>query len=161
LSKPFLALILAAAPLAAEFLHVEQSVTGLDCMSCAESAPRNLKKIKGVESASFRTSYSVAVLELKAGNTVPLGDIRDAVKRMGYTPQGAKIAVRGQVRSKEGKWILRVAGLDAEYRLDISTAKVATKDIDAALRQSDVVIVEGSLPDPNGPIQVSAVRRAE
>ena len=63
----------------AEFLHVEQSVTGLDCMSCAESAPRNLKKIKGVESASFRTKDSVAVLELKPGNTVTLGEIRDAV----------------------------------------------------------------------------------
>ena len=70
--KPALALILAAAPLGAEFLRVEQSVTGLDCLSCAESAPRNLKKIRGVESASFRTADSVAVLELKSGNTVPL-----------------------------------------------------------------------------------------
>jgi len=144
-------------PVWGEFLHVEQSVTGLDCASCAESAPRNLKKIKGVESASFRLSDSVAVLELKAGNAVPLGDIRDAVKRMGYTPTGAKIVVKGEARSDGGTWTLHVAGLDAEYRLDMS----AGKEIEAQLQQSGPVIVEGSLSDPASPIKVTAVRRAE
>jgi copper chaperone CopZ len=137
----------------AEFVHVEQSVTGLDCMSCAESAPRNLKKIKGVDSASFRTKDSVAVLELKSGNTVSLGDIRDAVKRMGYTPAGAKVTVRGEARKDGGKWILRVAGSDAEYPLDVSPEQ--------EIRQSGVSIVEGSLTDPAGPLKVSAVRRGE
>ena len=136
----------------AEFVHVEQSVTGLDCMSCAESAPRNLKKIKGVESASFRTKDSVAVLELKPGNTVTLGDIRDAVKRMGYTPAGAKVTVRGEARKDAGKWILRVAGVDAEYRLDVS----AGQEI-----RDGVMIIEGSLADPAGLLKVSAVRRGE
>jgi len=136
----------------AEFVHVEQSVTGLDCMSCAESAPRNLKKIKGVESASFRTKDSVAVLELKPGNTVTLGDIRDAVKRMGYTPAGAKVTVRGEARKDAGKWILRVAGVDAEYRLDVS----AGQEI-----RDGVMIIEGSLAEPSGLLKVSAVRRGE
>jgi copper chaperone CopZ len=137
----------------AEFVHVEQSVTGLDCMSCAESAPRNLKKIKGVESASFRTKDSVAVLELKPGNTVTLGEIRDAVKRMGYTPAGAKVTVRGEARKDGAKWILRVAGLDAEYPLDVSAGQ--------EIRESDIMIIEGSLADPAGPLKVSAVRRGE
>ena len=136
----------------AEFVHVEQSVTGLDCMSCAESAPRNLKKIKGVESASFRTKDSVAVLELKPGNTVTLGEIRDAVKRMGYTPAGAKVTVRGEARKDAGKWILRVAGVDAEYRLDVS----AGQEI-----RDGVMIIEGSLAEPSGLLKVSAVRRGE
>ena len=122
-------------------------------MSCAESAPRNLKKIKGVESASFRTKDSVAVLELKPGNTVALGDIRDAVKRMGYTPAGAKVTVRGEARKDGGKWILRVAGFDAEYPLEIS----AGQDI----RVSGITIIEGSLADPAGPLKVSAARPGE
>ena len=155
MSKPLLALILAVAPLGAEFLHVEQSVTGLDCISCAESAPRNLKKIKGVESASFRTADAVAVLDLKNGNSVPLGDIRDAMKRMGYTPVGAKVAVRGQARSEGGKWILHVAGIDAQYSLDVSATQAEQ------LRSDGAVIVEGSLADPVAPIKVSAVRRQE
>jgi copper chaperone CopZ len=135
----------------AEFVHVEQSVTGLDCMSCAESAPRNLKKIKGVESATFRTKDSVAVLELKPGNTVTLGDIRDAVKRMGYTPAGAKVTVRGEARKDGAKWILRVAGVD--YPLDVPAGQ--------QIRESGVTVIEGSLADPSGPLKVSAVRRGE
>ena len=122
-------------------------------MSCAESAPRNLKKIKGVESASFRTKDSVAVLELKPGNTVTLAEIRDAVKRMGYTPAGAKVTVRGEARKDAGKWILRVAGVDAEYPLDVSAGQ--------ELRDSGVTVIEGSLADPSGPLKVSAVRRGE
>jgi copper chaperone CopZ len=157
LSKPLLALILAAAPLGAEFLHVEQAVTGLDCVSCAESAPRNLKKIKGVASASFRTADAVAVLEMKPDNTVPLGDIRDAVKRMGYTPTSAKITAKGQARLEAGKWIFRVAGIDADYPLDIT----AGQGIEAQLRQGSALIVEGSIADPASPIKVSTVRPAE
>ena len=122
-------------------------------MSCAESAPRNLKKIKGVESASFRTKDSVAVLELKPGNTVALGDIRDAVKRMGYTPAGAKVTVRGEARKAGGKWIIRVSGVDAEYPLDVSAGQ--------EIRDSGITIIEGSLADPSGPLKVSAAKPGE
>jgi cation transport ATPase len=147
-----LPLLLALLPIA-EFLHVEQSVTGLDCMSCAESAPRNLKKIKGVDSASFRTKDSVAVLDLKPGNTVTLGEIRDAVKRMGYTPAAVKVTVRGEARKDGDKWRLRVAGSDAEYTMDVSAGQ--------EIRQGGVSIVEGSLADPAGPLKVSAAKPAE
>ena len=119
-------------------------------MSCAESAPRNLKKIKGVDSASFRTKDSVAVLELKPGNTVTLGEIRDAVKRMGYTPAGAKVTVRGEARKDGAKWILRVSGVDAEYPLDVSAGQ--------EVRESGITIIEGSLGDPSGPLKVSAAK---
>jgi cation transport ATPase len=121
-------------------------------MSCAESAPRNLKKIKGVDSASFRTKDSVAVLELKPGNTVALGEIRDAVKRMGYTPTAAKVTVRGAVRKDGTKWILHVAGMDAEYPLDVAGQEV---------HDSGVMIIEGSLADPSGPLKVSAAKTGE
>ena len=134
----------------ADFLHVEQAVTGLDCISCAESAPRNLKKIKGVEAASFRTKDSVAVLELKPGNTVPLGEIRDAVKRMGYTPAGAKVTVRGEARKDGGKWILRVAGVEAEYPLEVPAGQ--------EIRAGGVTIIEGSLADSAGPLKVSVAK---
>ena len=157
MSKLLLALVLASAPLGAEFLRVEQSVTGLDCISCAESAPRNLKKIKGVESASFRTADGVAVLELKPGNTVPLGDIRDALKRMGYTPAGAKVTAKGQARSEAGRWTFRVAGIVADFPLDLS----AGQGIEAKLRDGGSLIVEGSIADPASPLKVTAARRAE
>src|SRR6185503_20239366 len=113
-------LVFIALTLRAEFLHIEQSVTGLDCVSCAQSVDKTLKKIKGVETASFRMEDSVAVVHLKPGNSTPLEEVRDAMKRVGYTPKEAKVTVRGEARMESEKWIFRVAGGAAEYALDVS-----------------------------------------
>jgi copper chaperone CopZ len=137
----------------AELLHVEQAVTGLDCVSCAESAPRNLKKIKGVESATFRTEDSVAVLELKPGNTVALAEIRDALKRMGYTPAAAKVSVRGELQQTAGKWTLRVAGADGEYPLEAPAGQ--------PILGGGKAVVDGSLADPSAALKVTAIRKEE
>src|SRR6266550_4693205 len=132
------ALIVAAGPLCAELLHVEQPVGGLDCVSCAQSVDKTLKKIKGVETATFRIADAVAVLEMKPGNNTALEEIRDAVKRIGYTPKEAKLTVRGEPAQEDGKWILRVGAV--QYPLDVSSASDK-----APLSADGVVIVEGSI----------------
>ncbi len=147
-----LPLLFALLPVA-EFLHVEQSVTGLECASCAESAPKNLKKIKGVTSATFRTEDSVAVLELAPGNTVALAEIRDAVKRMGYTPAAAKITARGELRKSGEKWTLLVTGAADEYPLETPAGQ--------PILEGGSAVVDGSLADPSATLKVTAVRRGE
>jgi copper chaperone CopZ len=157
LSFLLLIVTLGAGRLGAEFLHVEQSVGGLDCASCAQSVDKTLKKIKGVETANFRMADAVAILELKAGNVTPLDEIRDAVKRIGYTPGVAKVRVRGEARMESGKWLFRVAGGGAEYALD-----VAGEAIGQQVRQSagGVAVVEGSIAGERGaPLKVSSARR--
>jgi cation transport ATPase len=153
LPKPLFALILIAAPLGAEFLHIEQSLTGLDCISCAESVGKNLKKIRGVESASFRTADSVAVVDLKPGNTVALADVRDRVKGMGYTPKEAKVTARGEARMEAGKWMFHLAGSDTQFMLEVSESAADT------LGQGGAVIIEGGLAEPSGPLKVTSARR--
>ena len=147
LFQPVFVLTLIGAPLHAEFLHVELTIGGLDCISCAQSVDKVLKKIKGVETASFRTQDSVAVLDLKAGNTTPIEQIRDAVKGIGYTPKAARVTVRGQARAEGGRWTLQVAG--AEYQLDVT----GVRPVDGA------VLVEGTIAEPAAPLKVSAMRR--
>jgi copper chaperone CopZ len=153
-------LIFAAGALRAEFLRIEQSVSGLDCASCAQSVDKALRKIKGVETAVFRAGDAVAVLQLKSGNTVPLEEIRDAVKRVGYTPGTAKVTVRGECRIESGKWLLHVAGSNAEYPLDV----FAGQGIADQVRRSagDIAIIEGSIAaDRQAPLKVSSARRGE
>ena len=153
-----IALTLFAGPLCAEFLHVEQSVTGLDCVSCAQSVDKTLKKLKGVETASFRMEDSTAVLQLKPGNSTPLEEIRDALKRLGYTPKEAKITVRGEARREGEKWLFRVAGGAAEYALDLSGGQ----EIADQVRRSagGAAIVEGSIAaDRGAPLKVASARR--
>ena len=68
MSRLLLLIILAGAPLAAELIHVELTLGGLECASCAQSVDRVFKRIKGVETASFKDS--VVTLDLKPGNPV-------------------------------------------------------------------------------------------
>jgi cation transport ATPase len=145
------ALLLAARPLPAELLHVELSVGGLDCISCAQSVDRVLKRIKGVDTASFRTADAVAILDLKPGNSVTMEQIRDAVKGIGYTPKAAKIAARGEARQDGGKWIFRVSESGAGYALEIPAA--------ISIAAGEALVVEGSLADAAAPLKVSAIRR--
>jgi len=143
-------LILASIPLAAELTHVELALGGLECASCAQSVDRSFKRIKGVDTVSFRTQDSVAVIDLKPGNAVTLEQIRDAAKGMGYTPGVAKITARGQARDEVGKWIFRVSVSDAEYRLE--TAAGQTVDAGAML------VVEGSIAGAGAPLKVTKIR---
>ena len=146
--------------LTAEFLHIEQSITGLDCASCAQSVDKTFKKMKAVETATFRMEDSVVVLQLKPGNTLPLEDVRDAVKRIGYTPKEAKVTVRGEARREGEKWLFRVAGGAAEYLLDVSAGERTADE----LRRSaaGIAIIEGSIAaDRGAPLKVGSARRSE
>jgi copper chaperone CopZ len=145
------ALMLIAVPLPAELLHVELSVGGLDCVSCAQSVDRALKRIKGVETAGFRISDAVAVVDLKPGNTVTMEQVRDAVKGIGYTPLAAKVSARGEARREGGKWLFTVTGSGAEYALDIPPG--------LAVAAGGTSVVEGSFADAAAPLKISAVRR--
>jgi len=91
---------------------------------------------------------------------VPLEEIRDAVKRIGYTPKEAKVTVRGQASREGGKWLFRVSGGAVEYELDVS----AGQGIADQVRQctGGIAIVEGSIGAERGaPLKVSSARRSE
>ncbi len=149
LFRRVLVLILIGVPLRAEFLHVELTIGGLECISCAQSVDRVLKRIKGVEAASFRTKDSVAVVDLQPDNTVVLADLRDAMKGLGYTPKSAVVTAKGQARHEGGRWSLLVTGAGLDLPLDISGVSA----IDGA------VVVEGSIAEPAAPLKVTAMRR--
>jgi copper chaperone CopZ len=145
-----LALMFVSFPLGAEFLRVELKLGGLDCISCAQSVDRMLKRIKGVDVASFRTADSVAVVELKPGNAVALDQLRDAVKGIGYTPGAAQVTARGQARSEGGKWLFRLPGPDVEYPLEVPASQ--------QIPSGATLIVEGAIAGPGTPLHVTAVR---
>ena len=125
--------LLFALPLAAEFRSVEMRVDGLDCASCAGSVERALRRIKGVESASFRLSDATAVVALKPGNAVVLDQVRDALKAIGYTPKDARVVARG-VAEETG---FKVTGPDAVYRMEGVTPPRGVE-----------VTLEGTVPAP-------------
>jgi cation transport ATPase len=147
--KSLLILVCALTTASAELLHIELQVGGLDCISCAQSVDKALKRIKGVDTASFRTQDSTAVVDLKPGNEAKLEQVRDAVKGIGYTPKAAKVTARGEAREEAGKWLFRVTGSGAEYELDVSETPGIV----------GMVAVEGSIAGAGAPLKLSGIRR--
>ena len=134
----------------AEFVRIEQSLTQLDCASCAESLAARLKRLRGVESAGLGAGGFVW-LELKPDNTIRLETIRDLAKGGGFTPGEARVRVRGKALEREGKWWLEIAGLDQTYRLDLGPGV-------GPPRPGQRIVAEGVVAPPAAPGTPPVVR---
>ena len=127
-----------------------------------------LKKIEGIEDAKVSLNEGRADLELKRGNRATLDQIRDAIRRNGFTPKGADIAVAGTLVLSEQRLALHVSGSDVVYLLwDAPSAPGKVAELgDAALgRKVTQVVVEGHVPEqppksvaPHSVLQVTAYR---
>ena len=88
----FIASSIAYLPTAsAELLKVEQKIYGMDCAPCAYGVEKGLKKLEGVKKAQVSLNKGTAVVELKPGNNVTVDQIKDIVKRNGFTPKETRI----------------------------------------------------------------------
>ena len=151
-------LIAGAVPLAAEFRKVEMRVGGLDCESCAVSVDRVIKRIRGVESASFDPKANLVSVTFRHENRVSLEAIRDAVKSVGYTPGESQVSARGSLVLEDGKWRFKPAGLDRAYNAEVTSELQSKTGAD--------VVIEGSFPAPPArnqaeTLHVKSVRKAE
>ena len=143
-------LALPTLPMSAEFRQVEIKVSGLECVSCAESLPKTLERMRGVESATMDPKAGLVVVKLKTGNKLPLEDLRDKLKQAGYTPGDAKVNAVGAMVLEEGKWRFRPAGINHAYlaELPASVKPVADQPVE----------VEGTIASDI--LKVGVVRKA-
>jgi copper chaperone CopZ len=81
----------------AQLQSVHMHLSGLDCGSCEQSIEKRLKRVRGVESASFDAGASTVRIVFAPENTAKLDVIRDALKGLGYTPGDTAIEVLGTV----------------------------------------------------------------
>ncbi|MBI1895432.1 MAG: heavy-metal-associated domain-containing protein [Acidobacteria bacterium] len=130
-----LLLLLFVRPLSAQLQSVDMRVSGLDCASCAGSVEKAVARIRGVETVSF-TGERV-IIRLKQDNAVTLGRIRDALKGIGYTPNEARVTVRGTARNDRGRWLL-------------ATPSGLTFEISRGSREGDA-LATGVVRPPVGP----------
>jgi copper chaperone CopZ len=121
-------LFLCVVPAAAQVRSVDIRVSGLNCANCAPSVAKRLARIRGVEAASFERN--IAAVKLHADNTVTLDTIRDTLKGLGYTPEEARIVVRGELH--EG--MLSLPHQKNAFAIEGSAAKSGT------------VVLEGDVP---------------
>jgi hypothetical protein len=69
-----------------------------------------MKKVDGVQSVRVSLNDGLTVLDLKAGNTVRLSELRQIIKNNGFVSKEAQVTARGAVSTAEGKPIFEVSG---------------------------------------------------
>lgn len=145
-----LSALLLTLPLCAELRKVEMTLGGLDCDSCSASVDRVVKRIRGVDVATYDEKAKVVTVTFKPDNTVKLSAIRDAVKGVGYTPGETKIVARGTILSDQGAWTFQVAGPETSFKAELpNDLKKAATD----------VVVEGVIPEKSpDTVQIQRVR---
>lgn len=109
-----------------------------------------LKRIAGVEDVKVSLNEGRADLKMKPGNRATLDQIRDAIRKNGFTPKGADVVAAGTLVLSERRLALRVSGSDVVYLLwdaPTSPGRVAELANIAASRKTAEVVVEGQVPE--------------
>jgi copper chaperone CopZ len=111
-------LLLAAALCAsAEFRRVEVDFEGTGCVSCAESLPGRLGRVRGVEDVKVDLDRSRVAIQLAAENKVRLGPLLARITQDGTKIRRVETVVRGKIAHEGSAWNFQPSGLTETYHL--------------------------------------------
>ncbi len=117
-----------------------------------------MEKLPGVESATVKLNEGRAVLVLKPENTLTFGQLRESVRRNGFTPRDAHVTATAETVARD-TLRLKITGTQDVY--EVRTTAALEKQLRAAANRP--VIVEGTIPFESAPtdkvvLQVTSVR---
>lgn len=96
-------------PLAAELRQAEIRFEPSECVSCTESLPERLRRIRGVEHAALRPGRPPTLeVRLAAGNRVRLTRIRETIEQDGTKWTSARIEASGTCEKRGEGWVIRL-----------------------------------------------------
>ena len=113
--KHLLLLLVVAFPCAAQFRSMEIYFQGIGCVSCVESLPSRVNRLRGIESAEVDAGKSLLKIQLAAQNRVRLEQVRDMVQQDGTKVTKAVVRVKGELAQQGADWVLSPAGLPVTY----------------------------------------------
>lgn len=92
-------------------------VEELACPFCAHGLEKHLKRVKAVESVTFSLKTGEAIFQIKPNQTAPVKDLREAIRRGGFTPGAIKMTAAGSLNEEKGRLLLLVRGTKEKYLL--------------------------------------------
>ena len=125
--------------------HVKQTIFGMDCAPCAYGVEKDLKDLSGVEQVTVSLNDGYTEVHLAENSPATLAEIREVIRKNGFTPKEANVHVSGKVvQSNEGQFLLKT---------DAETFKLNAKDrtVLSQLSEKDSsVTVTGLVPTGEG-----------
>ena len=99
-----------------------------------------IKKVNGVQDVKVSLNQGNADIKLKDGNKVDVEQIRDIIRKNGFTPKDTEVKVAGKVIERNGKPALEVNGPDEVYLLEGNVAPLKDKT-------GKQVVLTGQVPE--------------
>lgn len=96
-----------------------------------------MQKIDGVASVTVSLKEGRATVQLKPGNTVRLGALRERIEKNGFTPKEAVVVAVGELKTVGGQRRFTVTGANEVFAAD-TPAQGAT--------DGTSLLVEGTVP---------------
>lgn len=90
-------LLLAVAPLHAEYLRIQLRVYGLDCELCARGVSASVQRMAGVRSADVSLKKGLLEIVLVRDNTFKLSNLRKRIRENGFRPMEATVTAIGEL----------------------------------------------------------------
>jgi hypothetical protein len=127
--RRLLLIALIALPAAAEWLSFEIRFQPSGCVSCTQSLPERVKRMRGVESAEVDTERSILKMKLAPGNRVRIELVRDQIEQDGTKALSARLEGIGSIAREGAGYVFRPAALPLSYAIEIAgTVKVPNSD---------------------------------
>lgn len=96
--------------LADDTLWIKQTAHGMDCAPCAYSVEKALAQLAGVSAVEVSLENGIATLSLTAGAQPDMAQIREIIKRSGFTPRAADVRLEGRLTTANAEHQLVVGG---------------------------------------------------
>ncbi|HUG95143.1 MAG TPA: heavy-metal-associated domain-containing protein [Pleomorphomonadaceae bacterium] len=114
---------------------------------CAHAVRVAIKKVQGVDNVDVSLNHGLAEVTFKPGNRATVEQVREIVRRNGFTPKGAEVRVAGRVARQDGRSVLAVTGTDVVYTLaEHPEAKGKLSELEQSAKDQPAV-VSGYVPE--------------
>ncbi len=121
-------------------------VDGLSCPFCAYGLEKKLKSIDGVKKIEIKVNDGLAILYLKEGAEITESQLRETVKKAGFTPRKIVEGDAQMSLAPAGKTVtLKVAGMSCQncvQRVEAALEKVGcARDVKVSLEKNQATVV--------------------
>jgi hypothetical protein len=103
-----------------------------------------MKSVNGVDTVDVSLNKGLATMTLKAGNTVTMKQLRDAIAKNGFTTKQSRVTVNGAFVLDGNTPKLKVSGSGEEYQLRFGDGN----SVDLNKLDGKTVTLDGTIPEP-------------
>jgi copper chaperone CopZ len=133
--------------------YVKQTIYGMDCAPCAYGVEQGLKALSGVEAVTVSLNDGYAEVDLREDSQLTLADIREVIRKNGFSPKNAEVRVSGKVVESDEKRLL------LKTDTEVFELKAEDQQLLSQLRFGDsAVTLSGSVATGEGqPLWIEAI----